>query len=105
MRAWTRGWDSFHAPGMPIYPLYHQAGAAPRPLHWSPAPDAQRAVRSAALGVTANRRLADLLWHGADLGAYGLGTQRSLADYADFSGIDYAARRIAPMARKVRFGF
>ena len=105
LRAWTRGWDIFHAPGMPIYHLYHQAGAAPRPLHWSPALDAQRAVRSAALGDAANRRLADLLWHGADLGAYGLGTQRSLADYADFSGIDYAARRIAPMARKVRFGF
>jgi len=35
----------------------------------------------------------------------GEGTQRSLADYADFSGIDYPARPIAPMARKARFGF
>lgn len=105
LRAWTRGWDIFHPPAMPIYHLYHQAGAEPRPLHWSPALDAQRAVRSAALAEAANRRLADLLWHGTDLGAYGLGTQRSLADYADFSGIDYTARQLMPRARKARFGY
>ena len=62
-------------------------------------------MRSAVLSEAANRRLADLLWHGADLGAYGLGTQRSLTAYADFSGIDYAARRLAPHARKARFGY
>jgi hypothetical protein len=31
-------------------------------------------------------------------GAYGLGGVRSVADYADFSGIDYRARTIAPKA-------
>ena len=35
---------------------------------------------------------------GADLGVYGLGRQRSLADFAAFSGIDYAARTLAPAA-------
>ena len=105
LRAWTHGWDIFHIPGMPVYHLYHLAGSAPRPLHWSPEIDAQRAVRAATLTEAANRRLAALLWDGADLGVYGLGTQRTLADYAAFSGIDYAARRILPQARRTRYGY
>jgi hypothetical protein len=36
---------------------------------------------------------------------YGLGTVRSLADYAAFSGIDYSARVITEFARKARFGY
>jgi hypothetical protein len=36
---------------------------------------------------------------------YGLGTARTLSDYAAFSGIDYQARSIAPRARKARFGY
>ncbi|MEK8050027.1 GlcNAc-transferase family protein [Ideonella sp. DXS22W] len=105
LRAFTRGWDIFHPPAMPVYHLYHQAGAAPRPLHWTPEMDAQRTVRSAQLADAANRRLAALLWQGADLGAYGLGTARSLEEFASFSGIDYAGRRIAASARKQRFGY
>ena len=104
LRAWTRGWDIFHVPGMPVYHQYHQADAAPRPLHWSPEIDGQRSQRAADLTAAAHQRLADLLWTGADLGVYGLGSVRTLADYADFSGIDYAARQIAPRARQARFG-
>jgi hypothetical protein len=62
-------------------------------------------VRSAALEQAARQRLAALLWEQADLGAFGLGRVRSLAEYAAFSGIDYAARRIASHARKARFGY
>jgi hypothetical protein len=29
---------------------------------------------------------------------FGLGTRRSIADYAEFSGLDYAARTIGPKA-------
>lgn len=104
LRAWTRGWDIFQVPGMPIYHQYVTDDSL-RPLHWSPELDAQRRVRSAQLGEMANRRMAALLWEGADLGVYGLGTARSLADYAAFSGIDYAARRIEPWAYKARFGY
>jgi hypothetical protein len=39
---------------------------------------------------------------GEDLGAYGLGRQRSLADFAAFSGIDYAARTLSPAAHLPR---
>ncbi|MCE4556424.1 UDP-N-acetylglucosamine-transferase [Pelomonas cellulosilytica] len=104
LRAWTRGWDLFHVPGLPIYHQYVTTGST-RPMHWSPELDAQRRVRSAELSEAANRRMAALLWTGADLGVYGLGTVRSLADYAAFSGIDYAARTIAPQAYKARYGY
>jgi hypothetical protein len=104
LRAWTRGWDIFHIPGMPMYHLYTAPGEHPRPLHWTPAHDAQRRERSTQLVARANARLRALLWEGADLGAYGLGCERSLAEYAAFSGIDYAQRRIGAAARKGRFG-
>ncbi|MEN9890047.1 MAG: hypothetical protein RLY78_342 [Pseudomonadota bacterium] len=104
LRAWTQGWDIFHVPGMPVYHLYHLGGQAPRPLHWSPEHDARRSQCSAELTAAAERRLAALLWGGADLGVYGLGRTRSLADYAAFSGIDYPARRIDARARRGRFG-
>lgn len=105
LRAWTRGWDIMHIPGMPIYHLYTQPGNAPRPMHWSIELDQRRVVRSASLEKAARERLAALLWGGADLGVYGLGSVRKLADFAVFSGIDYSARSIAPRARKARFGY
>jgi hypothetical protein len=105
LRAYTHGWDLWQVPGMPLYHLYTPPGAAPRPMHWSPELDAQRSVRSAALEQAARQRLRALLWEGADLGAFGLGRVRSLADYAAFSGIDYPARVVHPAARKARFGY
>lgn len=104
LRAFTHGWDIFHVPGTPVYHLYHRPGEATRPLHWTPEHDAQRSLRSAALTAAANQRLADLVWQGRDLGIYGLGRQRTLEEFAAFSGIDYAARRIGGNARKARFG-
>jgi hypothetical protein len=105
LRAWTRGWDIFHVPGLPLYHLYTEAGAPTRPMHWSPEQDQQRARRSADLERAARARLARILWGSEDFGAYGLGSVRSLAEYAAFSGIDYAERRIEPRATKARFGY
>jgi Glycosyltransferase (GlcNAc) len=105
LRAWTRGWDIAHVPDMPMYHLYTKPGTQPRPMHWSPEHDQERAVRSQVLEQAARERMARLLWGDGDLGVYGLGTVRTLADYAAFSGIDYAARRIDGSARKQRFGY
>lgn len=109
LRAWTRGWDIVHIPGLPMYHLYHAAGQATRPLHWSPEHDTKRATTSAEMTARATARLATLLFDGGDtgehLGVYGLGRERSLADYASFSGIDYGRRCIEPRARKARFGY
>jgi hypothetical protein len=105
LRAWTRGWDLWQVPGMPLYHLYTQPESEPRPMHWSPEHDVQRAVRWSELEIAARRRLASMLYEGDDLGVYGLGTARSLEDYAAFSGIDYRLRQIETRARKARFGY
>lgn len=105
LRAWTHGWDIRHIPGMPLYHLYTVPGSQPRAMHWTPAHDEQRAVRSAELEALARMRLQALVDGSPELGCYGLGRQRSLADYAAFSGIDYAARTLAPHCRKSRYGY
>jgi hypothetical protein len=99
LRLYTHGWDLFHMPGLPIHHLYNDtaSGAPPRPLHWDAAHEAGREVDWWTRELRSRRRLAALL-AGENLGAYGLGRVRNLADYAAFSGIDYARRTLAPAA-------
>jgi hypothetical protein len=99
LRLYSHGWDLFHMPGLPLRHLYNdaQSGAPPRPLHWDAAHEAQRSVGWWTLEQRSRARLAALV-AGAPLGVYGLGSVRSVADYAAFSGIDYAARTLAPAA-------
>lgn len=99
LRLFTRGWDLFHVPALPIHHLYNDAasGAPPRPLHWDAAQEAGRDTPWWVLEQRSRARLQALV-AGEDLGVYGLGTQRSLADFAAYSGIDYAARTLAPAA-------
>jgi hypothetical protein len=99
-RLYTHGWDIFHTPALPLAHLYRSADAAApaRPLHWDAAQDAQRPQSWWTLEQRSRARLKALLQDGADLGVYGLGRTRSLADYADFCGIDYRARTLAARA-------
>jgi hypothetical protein len=99
LRLYTHGWDLFHMPGLPIHHLYNDpgSGAPPRPLHWDAAHQAGRDVDWWTLEQRSRRRLAALI-AGKDLGVYGLGSVRSLAEYAAFSGIDYGSRTLAPAA-------
>lgn len=99
LRLFTHGWDIFHVPRLPVFHLYNDgaSGAPPRPMHWDEPEDAGRAERWWLLEARSRRRLQALV-DGAPLGAYGLGTARTLAQYALFSGIDYAQRRLAPYA-------
>jgi hypothetical protein len=100
-RAWTRGWDLWHIPDLPLLHLYGRAetGPAARPLHWSAEHDEGRRIRFAQREARSRERLTELLTpassgESAGLGRFGLGQRRSLADFADYSGIDYAARRL-----------
>lgn len=99
LRLYTHGWDLFHVPGLPVHHLYNtpDAGGPPRPLHWDTKHDAPRPVSWWTLEQRSRQRLAALV-SGAPLGVFGLGRVRTLADYAAFSGIDYAARTLAPQA-------
>lgn len=101
LRLYTHGWDIFHVPGLPVYHLYNDgaSGAPPRPLHWDEAQERLRSESWWTLEQRSRQRLADLAG-GAPLGVYGLGAVRTTAGYAAFSGIDYAARTLAPQAYK-----
>jgi hypothetical protein len=98
-RLYTHGWDIFHMPGLPLYHLYNtpESGAPPRPLHWDEAQDRERSRNWWQLEQRSRARLAALL-AGEPLDAYGLGEVRSMADYANFSGIDFEQRTLAPRA-------
>ena len=101
MRTYTHGWDIFHMSGLPVYHLYNNpaSGAPPRPMHWDAAENEQRQQHWWQLEERSRQRLADLV-AGKDLGIYGLGKERTIADYAAFSGIDYEARTISEFACK-----
>lgn len=99
LRLYTHGWDIFHTAALPIHHLYNNnaSGAPPRPMHWDALHDSRREVGWWTLEQRSRQRLAALV-DGASLGVYGLGSQRTLADYAAFSGIDYASRCLSPAA-------
>lgn len=104
-RLFTHGWDIFHVPGLPVFHLYNDTpGQAPlRPMHWDAAQDERRAVHWTAFEARSRKRLAALV-AGEVSGAWGLGSRRTLADYADFCGIDYSRRTIAPRAYRPMAG-
>lgn len=99
IRLFTHGWDIFHVPAMPVYHLYNNAdaGGPPRPMHWDTEHEAQRQRTWWTLEQRSRARL-EALVNGERLGVFGLGAARTIADYADFSGIDYAARSVGPRA-------
>lgn len=94
LRAFTHGWDIFHPFHIPIYHLYKENNVSYESQHWHPKWEESRTVKLADRLAAANERLKDLVYQRKDLGAYGLGTKRTLREYAAMSGIDYEGRRI-----------
>lgn len=94
VRAFTHGWDIFHPPKIPLYHLYKLPDKGYTTHHWHQDWDSQRDYAWHELRSAAISRLNDLLYQQKELGAFGLGTQRSLEDYAQLSGIDYQAKSI-----------
>lgn len=101
VRAYTHGYDLFHPHRTTVY---HHYGREGRPKHWSDHPAARGAGTGwAQRDELSRRRVQTLLGMRADapldLGAYGLGTARSLADYQAYAGVDFAARSVSDAAR------
>ncbi|WP_296944970.1 GlcNAc-transferase family protein [uncultured Massilia sp.] len=95
VRAFTRGWDIFHPLTTPVYHLYKTEGTPYATHHWHGAADERRAFRASYLTDRARLRLNRLLMGDGLPGAYGLGQARTMAQYRELSGIDYAAQTIA----------
>lgn len=101
LRAFTHGWDIFHVP-LPLYHLYDtDPGNCYRPKHWDEKHDTQRRVRWWEMDKLAKERLKKLLT-GQNIGVYGLGTARTMQDYAEYSGIDYMKRVVNDIAKRPR---
>lgn len=96
IRAFTHGWDIFHPPHIPLFHLYKQANAEHTSHHWHADWDSQRDFKWPALTESAKQRLMDLVYRHCNLGVYGLGQTRTLADFAQLSGIDYENRCLVP---------
>ena len=101
VRAFTHGWDVYHAPAMPIYHLFESGdGDSYRKKHWSEDEDEDRKLKWGELDVRAKTRLSAMLLRGEDVGRFGLGNARTLEQFAEFSGIDYKNKIIHEKARK-----
>lgn len=99
LRAYTNGWDIFHAP-LPIYHWYDtDPDNAYRPKHWDQTQDSFRFKRWWEINEHAQQRLKNLI-EGKVRGAYGLGTKRTLEQFIEFSGIDYKTKTVNDIARK-----
>jgi glycosyltransferase involved in cell wall biosynthesis len=95
VRAFTRGWDIYHPLTTPVYHLYKNEGTAYATHHWHGELETRRAFPSAYLTDRARLRLNRLLMGDGLPGAYGLGSVRTLAQFAELSGIDYARQTIS----------
>lgn len=90
LRAFTRGWDIFHTPDMP---MFHYWDRKHRVSHWDCESDKKRHENWASLKINSLSRVRKVL-SGNQPGVFGLGTERTIQDYADFCGIDYAKETI-----------
>lgn len=93
LRLFTHGWNIYHIPNLPVYHLYN-TGKGERTLHWDEKHDSNRGMRWWKLEETSRERFKNLCFQRADLGIYGLGTERTLEDFAQYCGIDYLKQEI-----------
>jgi hypothetical protein len=89
VRAFTHGWDLFFVAGQPVFHLFNNSQQSVRSPHWNEEDDRQRKIRWWQYDQRSNERQKRLLVDPASLGAYGLGSARSLTDYATKFGVDY----------------
>lgn len=103
IRAFTRGWDIFHIPHIPLYHLYKRPNTEHHNHHWHQSWEQHRDYKWTELHARAQQRLMDLVYNHKLTGAFGLGSCRSLDDFARLSGIDYNKKRIIERGYRARY--
>jgi len=93
LRAFTHGFSFFHIPDVPLFHLYTDVSNIPRKLHWDPEDDKNRAIKWNELEKKSLDRLDDLFAEKIE-GSMGLGSERSLDDYAMISGVDLRNKKV-----------
>ncbi len=83
VRLFTNGWDLFHPNEVVVYHNYGRSGA---PRHQSEYTNVERELQSYA-------RYHDIV-SGKDLGKFGVGNVRTVADYQRESGVDFISQNI-----------
>jgi hypothetical protein len=93
VRAWTHGWDIYHPNQITCYHEYTRVG---KPRHWE---DHHHWWQ---LDQVAHQRLRWLLEvepSAVNLDRYGLGQQRNLSSYEQFSGVNFRQRKLTAGAK------
>lgn len=91
LRAYTRGWNIFHPlhEAIPLYHLYKQKDNDYETHHWHSVHEQQRQTKWVELKKLSDARLVMLISNRIH-GCYGLGDVKSLAEFDEFSGINYS---------------
>lgn len=93
VRAFTHGYDLFH-PAQTI--LWHDYIRADARKHWGDHTEPNRTAPHWSELDRKSRRKVQRLLSGADIGAFGLGTTRTLAEFEAFAGISFRFRKAQP---------
>ena len=95
LRLYTHGWTIWHPVDNPIGHVYNgDQDDNIRPVHWSDDKAGERPIPHHLWQQGSYWRQRQLMAVPGFGGVYGLGSVRSLADYAAWTGIDYVARTI-----------
>lgn len=96
VRAWSRGWDVFTPHACLIY---HRYGPSPVPRHWDDHPEWWK------LEQVSIHRVKQLLEtpSGASSDQFGLGEERTVADFEAFTGISFRDRALSERALRGSF--
>ncbi len=92
VRAWTKGYNIFYPNRAVCCHHYNRIG---RSLHWT---DNSTWYTRDVLSTQRMRRLLGVEKGGEDFGKYGLGTERTLAQYEKFSGVNFTEKSISDNA-------
>jgi len=90
LRCWSHGYNIFHIPEVPVY---HYYGRDYRQTIWGDnKAEEKKTVKWWELDLQSKRRLGDIVM--GKIGTYGLGTERTLLQYINWTGIDYFSKTL-----------